>query len=169
MCSSRRLKPRAISYPVQYRPFRYPIGAAFGSGKSGIQKQQLKKQNSSKSNDFEEFWCAVMDFSPPGLLVHRLSQGQIRAVSVSIWSILPPFAWRIFRCFCQVPSSPISFRVKSRSKAFLQLRRMKYISLLHYDLVDYPRKRRFISSAGSVPSCPSSIAYISSHRVSMSS
>lgn len=65
MCSSRRLKPRAISYPVQYRPFRYPIGAAFGSGKSGIQKQQLKKQNSSKSNDFEEFWCAVMDFSPP--------------------------------------------------------------------------------------------------------
>lgn len=87
----------------------------------------------------------------------------------TIWSILPPFAWRIFRCFCQVPSSPISFRVKSRSKAFLQLRRMKYISLLHYDLVDYPRKRRFISSAGSVPSCPSSIAYISSHRVSMSS
>ena len=83
MCSSRRLKPRAISYPVQYRPFRYPSGAAFGSGKSGIQQQQLKKQNSSKSNDFEEFWCAVMDFSPPGLLVHRLSQGQIRAVSVS--------------------------------------------------------------------------------------
>lgn len=83
MCSSRRLKPRAISYPVQYRPFRYPIGAAFGSGKSGIQKLQLKKQNSSKSNDFEEFWCAVMDFFPPGLLVHRLSQGQIRAVSVS--------------------------------------------------------------------------------------
>lgn len=76
MCSSRRLKPRAISYPVQYRPFRYPIGAAFGSGKSGIQKQQLKKQNSSKSNDFEEFWCAVMDFSPPGLLVHDCLKGK---------------------------------------------------------------------------------------------
>ena len=112
MCSSRRLKPRAISYPVQYRPFRYPIGAAFGSGKSGIQKQQLKKQNSSKSNDFEEFWCAVMDFFPPGLLVHRLSQGQIGAVSAPICA----FCHRSLGGFSVVSAQPCPFFSDSGSK-----------------------------------------------------
>ena len=144
MCSSRRLKPRAISYPVQYRPFRYPIGAAFGSGKSGIQKQQLKKQNSSKSNDFEEFWCAVMDFSPPASWFIDCLKGKSG-----------PF--RFPRSFAGAEMGPGEEKPAGHTL------------VLHYDLVDYPRKRRFISSAGSVPSCPSSIAYISSHRVSMSS
>ena len=38
--SSRRRKRWAISYPVRYRPFRYPLpfGSAFGSGKSSVRK-----------------------------------------------------------------------------------------------------------------------------------
>ena len=49
--SSRRRKPWGISYPVRYRPFRYPLplGSAFGSGKSGIQKQQLMKSKSPRN------------------------------------------------------------------------------------------------------------------------
>lgn len=38
--SSRRRKQWAISYPMRYRPFRYPLplGSAFGSEKSSVRK-----------------------------------------------------------------------------------------------------------------------------------
>lgn len=62
--SSRRRKQWAISYPVRYRPFRYPLplGSAFGSGKKQDPKSgTCEKQKSSESDDFEDFWYAMRD------------------------------------------------------------------------------------------------------------
>ena len=49
--SSRQRKQWEISYPVRYRPFRYPLplGSAFGSEKSNIQKWQLMKCKSPRN------------------------------------------------------------------------------------------------------------------------
>ena len=58
-----------------------PVGVSVWVRKKQYQKNgTYEKQKSSKSDDFEDFWYAVRD-SSPGLLVRRLSQGHIGAVS----------------------------------------------------------------------------------------
>ena len=49
--NSKPPRPWAISYPVRYRPFRYPLplGSAFGSGKSGTLKTELMKSKSPRN------------------------------------------------------------------------------------------------------------------------
>ena len=49
--SSKRRKRWGTSSPVRYRPFRYPLplGSAFGSEKSNIQKWQLMKNKSPRN------------------------------------------------------------------------------------------------------------------------
>ena len=49
--NSKRRKQWAISYPVRYRPFRYPLplGSAFGSEKSSTKKTELMKSKSPRN------------------------------------------------------------------------------------------------------------------------
>ena len=41
-----------------------PLGSAFGSEKATPKNGTYKKQKSSKSDDFEDFWYAVRDSNP---------------------------------------------------------------------------------------------------------
>ena len=65
--SSRRRKQWAISYPVRYRPFRYPLplGSAFGSEKSSGRKQQLMQTKRPEALRFRVFLARREGFEPP--------------------------------------------------------------------------------------------------------
>ena len=77
------------SSPVRYRPFRYPLplGSAFGSGKSNIQKWQLMKNKSPRNQTISRTFGTPRGIRTPGLLVRRLSQGQIGVISAPICAV----------------------------------------------------------------------------------
>ena len=65
--NSKRRKQWAISYPVRYRPFRYPLplGSAFGSEKSSGRKQQLMQTKRPEALRFRVFLARREGFEPP--------------------------------------------------------------------------------------------------------
>ena len=65
--SVKQQKQWAISYPVRYRPFRYPLplGSAFGSEKSSGRKQQLMQTKRPETLRFRVFLARREGFEPP--------------------------------------------------------------------------------------------------------
>ena len=85
--SSRRRKRWAISSPVRYRPFRYPLplGSAFGSEKSSGRKHQLMQTKRPETVRFRVFLARREGFEPPafwsvGCLKHKSESFRLRFV-----------------------------------------------------------------------------------------
>ena len=61
-----------------------PLGSAFGSEKSNIQKWQLMKSKNPRNQTISRTFGTPWGIRTPGLLVRRLSQGQIGVISAPI-------------------------------------------------------------------------------------
>ena len=111
--SSRRRKRWAISSPVRYRPFRYPLplGSAFGSEKSSGRKHQLMQTKRPETVRFRVFLARREGFEPPafwsvGCLKHkpepfRLQSAPFATIHSADFPLFPPSPACFFRILGQ--------------------------------------------------------------------
>ena len=109
--NSKRRKQWAISYPVRYSPFRYPLplGSAFGSEKSGIPKWQLMKSKSPQNQTISRTFGRVRqsgyfpDYSRPSslLIPYILKSSSVNIVkgfliAIYLFTVLKAFSTTLF-------------------------------------------------------------------------